>query len=339
VRRRATPVTRTATLTRREALVTAAAVVLFGAAHQGVAHADKRRVAYLSPSSVASGGGHLLAQFVLGLRELGWIEGTNLIVDARWGQNDAARYASLTSELLALQPDVFVGSTDFVLGPAVAATKTVPIVFIVSNDPVARGLVKSLSRPGANVTGLTTLDHELNPKRLALLKEAIPGLSKVGVFIGSLNVGPFSLDETEAAARTLGLVLVPAMIDRPEDLDAAFETFARAGVKGVVDTATGVVTFLARDRVAALAIKHGIAMFGIPPVADSGVLLSYGYNALALWKRAATLVDRILRGASAAEIPVEQVNVYELVVNLRTARLLGIDVPRSLIVQASRVIE
>jgi putative ABC transport system substrate-binding protein len=338
VRRRATLVTETAAFRRRKALLAAAAMALLGAAHQGVAQADKRRVAYLSPSAAASGT-HLFEQFVLGLRELGWIEGANLIVDARWGQNDAARYASLTSELLALKPDVFVGSTDFVLGPAMAATKTVPIVFIVSNDPVARGLVKSLSRPGGNVTGLTTLDHELNPKRLALLKEAIPGLSKVGVFIGGLNVGPFSLKETEAAGRKLGLVLVPAVVNRPEDIDAAFEKFARAGVKGVVDTATGVVTFLARDRVAALAIKHGIAMFGIPPVADSGVLLSYGYNALALWKRAAMLVDRILKGVPAGEIPVEQVNVYELVVNLRTARSLGIDLPHSLIVQASRLIE
>lgn len=325
-------------LRRRGTLLAAAGAALLIAAHGVVAQADKRRVAYLSPSAAASGA-HLLEQFVLGLRELGWIEGRNLIVDARWGQNDAARYASLTSELLALQPDVFVGSTDFVLGAAVTATKTVPIVFIVSNDPVARGLVKSLARPGGNVTGLTTLDHELNPKRLALLKEAIPSLSKVGVFIGSLNVGPFSLNETEAAGRRLGLVLVPAVVDRSEDIDAAFEKFAKAGVKGVVDTATGVVTFIARDRVAALAIKHGIAMFGIPPVADSGVLLSYGYNALALWKRAATLVDRILKGASPGDIPVEQVNVYELVVNLRTARALGIELPRSLMLQASRVIE
>jgi putative ABC transport system substrate-binding protein len=302
------------------------------------AQADtQRRIAYLSPSTPGTGA-HLLAQFVLGLRELGWIEGANLTVDARWGQNDATRYASLTSELLALHPDVFVGSTDFVLGPVLAATNTVPIVFIVSNDPVARGLVKSLSRPGGNVTGLTTLDHELNPKRLALLKEAIPGLNKVGVFIGSLNVGPYSLSETESAGRNLGLVLVPAVVDRPEDIDAAFEKFAQAGVKGVVDTATGAVTFVARDRVAALAIKHGIAMFGIPPVAYSGVLLSYGANSLALWKRAATLVDRILKGARPAVIPVEQVNVYELVVNLRTARALGIELPRSLMMQASRVI-
>ena len=336
--KRATLVTKTAKLSRREALLVASGAALLVAAHPAVAQANKRRVAYLSPSSATSGT-HLLDQFVLGLRELGWIEGGNLIVDARYGHNDAARYASLTSELLALRPDVFVGSTDFVLGPAVAATKTVPIVFIVSNDPVARGLVKSLAHPGGNVTGLTTLDHELNPKRLALLKEAIPGLSKVGVFIGGLNVGPFSLNETEEAGRRLGLVLVPAVVDRPEDIDAAFEKFAKEGVKGVVDTATGAVTFIARDRVAALAIKHGIAMFGIPPVADSGVLLSYGANALVLWKRAATLVDRILKGARPGEIPVEQVNVYELVVNLRTARSLGVELPRSLMMQASRVIQ
>lgn len=322
---------------RRKTLLAAAGATLLTTAHQAIAQVHKRRVAYLSPGSAS--GTHLVEQFVSGLQELGWIKGGNLILDVRWAQGDATRYASLTSELLALQPDVFVGSTDFVLDAAVAATKTVPIVFIVSNDPVARGLVKSLAHPGGNVTGLTTLDHELNPKRLALLKEAIPGLNKVGVFFGSLNVGPFSLSETESAGRKLGLALVPAVVDRPEDIDAAFEKFAKAGVKGVVDTATGVVTFLARDRVAALAIKHGIAMMGIPPVADSGVLLAYGYNALALWKRAATVVDRILKGANPRDIPVEQVNVYELVVNLRTARALGINLPRSLMLQASRVIE
>ena len=137
----------------------------------------------------------------------------------------------------------------------------------------------------------------------------------------------------------LGLELVPASIEKPEDIDLAFEKFARAGVQAVLDFATGFITFMARERVAALAIKHRMALCGTPSVADSGVLLSYGFDAPALFRRAATLVDRILKGAKPADIPVEQVNVYELVVNLRTARALGIKLPHTLMLQATRVIE
>ena len=177
------------------------------------------------------------AQFTSGLRELGWIEGSNLILDMRFAQGDAARYAPLTSELLVLQPDVFVASTDFVAVAIVAATKTVPIVFIIGTDPVGRGLVRSLASPGGNVTGFSTLDIEVYPKRLSLLKEAIPGLNKVGVFISSAD--RFGLDQLEDARRKLDLAFVPALIDRAEDIDAAFEKFAKAGVKGVIDYAAG----------------------------------------------------------------------------------------------------
>ena len=152
----------------------------------------------------------------------------------------------------------------------------------------------------------------------ALLKEAIPSLTKVGVFIGRHD--HFGLDHWEDARRKLGLEFVPALIDSPEDIDAAFEKFAKISVKGVVDYGAGGTTTIARERIAALAIKHRMAMFGLSAAAGSGVLLSYGYDISALFKRTATLVDRILKGAKPADISVEQVNVYELVVNLRTAR-------------------
>ncbi|HEY2977516.1 MAG TPA: ABC transporter substrate-binding protein [Burkholderiaceae bacterium] len=324
---------------RRRALLAAVSGLAFLASARGARSqtgAGKRRVAYFSYSSPAAGG-RFLAQFTAGLRELGWIEGSNLMLDVRWAQGDAARYAPLTSELLALRPDVFVASIDYAVLAAADATKTVPIVFINGTDPVGRGLVQSLQRPGGNVTGFATQDSELFPKRLALLKEAIPRLKKVGVFTSSQD--RLGLDALEDARRKLDLEFVPAVIDRPEDIDAAFDKFARAGVTGVLDYAAGATTLMARERVAALAIQHRMAMFGLPVVADSGVLLAWGYDIPALFKRAATLVDRILKGAKPADIPVEQVDVFELVVNLRTARALGIELPRSLMLQATRVIE
>jgi putative tryptophan/tyrosine transport system substrate-binding protein len=321
---------------RRRTLLTALGATLLAASHRATAQGGKRRVAYLAPPSPASGG-HLVAQFTSGLRELGWIEGSNLILDMRWAQGDPARYAPLTNELLALEPDVFVATSDYLLGPAMAATKTVPIVFIQGNNPVAQGVVKSLGRPGGNVTGFATLTVALHPKRLQLLKEAVPRLNKVGLFVNSQD--SVGLDTLDDARRILGLEFVPASIERPEDIDAAFEKFAKAGAQGVLDMATGAITFIARDRVAALAIKHRMALCGLPSAADSGMLLSYGYDILALFRRAATLVDRILKGAKPADIPVEQVSVYELVVNLRTARALGLELPRTLMLQATRVIE
>ena len=324
-------------MTSRRTLLAAVGATLLVATHRATAQAGKRRVAFLAigtPGPTERKIGSLLRS---GLHELGWIEGSNLISDERWDHGDATRWAPQTSELLALQPDVFVATTDFMLGPAVAATQTVPIVFIVGTSPVNRGLVKSLARPGGNVTGLATVDGELYPKRLALLKEAVPDLKVVGVFTSSqdrIGLGPL-----EDARRKLGLEFVPALIDRPEDIDTAFEKFAKAHVRGVIDFADSGLTFVERDRIAALAIKHRIAMLGHSALADFGVLLSYGYDIPALFKRAAPLIDRLLRGAKPADIPVEQVNVYELVVNLRTARALGIELPKSLMLQATRVIE
>ena len=219
----------------RRTLLTAVGATLLAASHAVTAQTGKRRIAYLAGSSPPTGG-PFLTLFTTGLNELGWIEGSNLIFDIRWAQGDPTRYAPLTSELLALQPDVFVATLDSMLGPAMAATKAVPIVFIQGSNPVGRGVVKSLGRPGGNVTGFATVATELDAKRLQLLKEAVPGLNKVGVFVSSQNiVGLGHLDE---ARRILRLELVPALIDRPEDIEVAFEQFANAGVKAVLH-ATG----------------------------------------------------------------------------------------------------
>lgn len=322
---------------RRRVLMATASALALSLSAPGVrtqTGAGKRRLAWLSIRPVGAAN----AQFTSGLRELGWIEGSNLTLDRRWTLGDAGRVAPLTRELLAVQPDALVIAVDFMAEAAAAATKTVPIVFVVGTDPVARGLVKSLARPGGNVTGFATLSGELFPKCLQLMKEAVPGIRKIGAFVGSRD--RIGLEALEDARGKLGLEFVPAVIDLPDDVDAAFDKFAAANVKGVMDFAAGAgASFVALERIAALAIQHRMAMLGLSTAGDSGALLSYGVNILALFKRAAALVDRILRGAKPADIPVEQINVYELVVNLRTARALGIELPRSLLLQATRVIE
>jgi len=322
-------------MNRRATLLAAAGATLLAVVQMAAAQSEKRRVAYLGISSPAVGA--FLQHTVPVLRDLGWIEGDNLILDVRWAYGDASRWAPLTRELLALRPDVFIATLDDMVEPAVAATRTVPIVFIIGKDPVARHLVKTLARPGGNVTGFATLDIQLDPKRLALLKEAVPGLTKVGVIVSRAD--RLSLDHLVAARNSLGIELVPALVEHAPNVEAAFEKFAKAGVQGVIDTAENGTTYLERQRIAALAIRYRMAMSGLAAAWDSGVLMTYGFDLSALFTKAATLIDRILKGARPADIPVEQISEYELTLNLRTARALGIELPRPLILQATRVIE
>jgi putative ABC transport system substrate-binding protein len=255
----------------------------------------------------------------------------------RFTRGDGARVAPLTAELLALRPDVFVASLDPMAIPAAASTATVPIVFVAGIDPVAYGLVESLSHPGRNVTGFTVGGPELGPKELSLLKEAVPGLRVVGVLVGVRD--RYKVEYLEEARRQLGLVLVQFELTRPGDIDEAFRMFAKAGATGVMDFSATPSTFDVRDRLAALAVQYRLPMMVQPGQADDGGLLAYGANIPDLFRRAAGLVDRILRGAKPADIPVEQANVYDFVVNLRTARALGLPLSRSVLLRATRVIE
>jgi putative ABC transport system substrate-binding protein len=328
--------------TRRDWLVTLGA----GACTLGVpipalaqAAAGQRRIAVLSVST-AAGTRHLWALFRSGLRDLGWIEGDNLVLDMRFAESDPARAAALTAELLAHKPDVFVSGTDREARAAAAATRSVPIVFAVGADPVGLGLVKSLASPGGNVTGLAVLGIELNPKRLSLLKEALPRLEKAGMLFSDGDASKAAaLEALEKAARQLGIKLLPAGVGNVHAFETAFETIARGGAKAVL-TNGGSLFFQHGRRFADLAIRHRIAaLANTTEGAEAGALLSYGTDLKENVKRLAPLVDRILKGANPATIPVEQPNVYELVVNLRTARSLGIELPSALLLQASRVIE
>ena len=298
-----------------------------------------RRVALLLTSSPAAAS-HLVKALVEGLGGLGWVEGRNLRMDVRYAGGDLSRHRPLAAELLAQKPDVFVASNEPVAQEAAALTKTIPIVFTIGFDPVDSGLVQSLARPGGNVTGLSVLTYELMPKRLALLKQAVPGLARVALMYrtGDANADRV-LKSLAEPARTLGLTIIPGDVRDAGGFERAFEQFAqkRAGAILLVPDA---FFFQHTARVTDLAIKHGLASsYSVVEYARAGALFSYGPDFAAIFRRSASVIDKILKGANPANIPVEQANVYELVVNLKTARRLGIKLPQTFLLQATQTIE
>lgn len=301
-----------------------------------------RRIAVLTILPQAGSKPYLDALYE-GLSELGWVEGRNLIVDVRYSDGEAARIRTLTTELLVFKPDVFFSATDVASMAAARSADPPPIVFAVGNDPVGSGLVRSLAHPGIRATGFSIQTYELSSKRLALLKEAIPSLRKVGVLVyqeGQPGT-QIALSQYSTAAETLGIGLLQFRVDTPEELELAFENMAKQGVHWFLMVANA--WFIQGPRLQqleSLALKYRSATCAFATLfADAGQLMSYSTDYFALFRRSAGLVDRILKGADPANIPVEQANVYELVLNQRTARAIGVTLPNSLLVQATRVIE
>ena len=321
-------------MTNRRSLLGASAATWLGA-WLAIAKGQNvnRRVALLGISDGPSNADLFRSR----LGELGWVEHGNLILERRFTHGDGASIAPLTAELLALRPDVFVAPFDTMAIAAAASTATVPIVFAVGIDPVGYGLVKSLSHPGRNVTGFSGGGPELGMKGLSLLKEAVPGLRVVGVLVG--NRDRYKVEYLEEAGHRLGLVLVQFELTRPDDIDEGFQAFAKAGARGVMDFSGTPSTYEVRDRLAALAIQYRLPMLVQAGHVQAGGLMSYGANVRDLFRRTGELVNRILRGANPADIPVEQPNVYDFVVNLRTARALGVVLPPSVMLRATSVIE
>jgi putative tryptophan/tyrosine transport system substrate-binding protein len=296
------------------------------------------RIGYLSSGTSLAGAGTTKA-FTDGLRDHGWIEGTNITVEYRWGGMGKALDAH-AAELARLPLDVVVA----VNTPAALAMKrtrtTLPVVFATVSEPVVTGLVGSLARPGTNFTGLTTINRELMAKRLEVLKQAIPRLARVGYLANpGYAVHQAQLPEMNAAARSLGLTLHLAEVRTPSELEGAFARMAAARVGAFIVQQDE----LFRDhRVAIAALERqrrlpGMYVFSVFP--HSGGLMSYGANAEDLYRRAAGYVDRILKGAKPSELPVERPTKFELVINLKTAKALGLTIPRSLLLQADQVIE
>ena len=297
------------------------------------------RIGVLIPGTSAAASHHLEA-FRQGLRELGYIDGKNIVLEVRWSEGRHDRLPDLASELVRLKVDVIVaGSTPGALA-AKNATGTIPIVILTTGDPVARGLVASLARPGGNRTGVTTLSKELSAKQLQLLKEAVPRVTRVAILLNPANpdTGP-SVKGMETAARVLGVQHQVLEVRDPNEFDNAFVTMSkeRAGALFVL----GDPMFIThRTRIVGLAAKSRLpAMYGNREFVDDGGLMFYGATLSDMWHRAATYVDKILKGAKPADLPVEQPTRFELVINLKTAKALGLTIPQSVLIRADQVIQ
>ncbi len=277
--------------------------------------------------------------FQQGLRELGYAEGRNIGIEYRWTEGRDERLPDLAADLVRLKVDVIVTSGPGTLA-AKRATTTIPIVMQISIDPVKLGLVASLARPGGNITGLATSTEDVPGKWLELLKELLPRVSRVAVLFDSTSVSAAQLKAVDAAASTLGVRLHRLKVERPDDLGAAFAEAHRNHAEGLIVFGSAFV-FAHRARFAELAANHRLpAIYDQKAfVVGSGGLMSYGPNVQDLFRRAATYVDKILKGAKPGDLPVEQPTKFELVVNLKTAKALGLTIPQSILIRADEVIQ
>ncbi len=280
----------------------------------------------------------LITAFVQRLRELGWIEGRTVAIEVRWAEGRSERFAEIAAEFVRLKVDVIVTTGGAVLA-AKQATSLIPIVFALANDPVGIGLVASLARPGGNVTGLSAQTTDLAGKRLEFLREVVPGLRRLAIMA---NVGypatALEVGEVQAAARTLGLDVTTFEIRRADDIAPAFE--ALKGRAEALYVAADPLVSANRIRINTLALGARLpTMHGIREYVEAGGLMSYGPSSPDLFRRAGDYVDKILRGAKPADLPVEQPTKFDLVVNLITAKALGLDVPPLLLARADEVIE
>jgi putative tryptophan/tyrosine transport system substrate-binding protein len=283
--------------------------------------------------------GQWVAAFVQRLRELGWIEGRTIAIEYRWGEGRNERFAEIAVEFVRRKVDVIVTSATAAVVVAKQATSVIPIVFAAAGDPVGTGLVASLARPGGNITGLSIQQTDVAAKRLELLREVVPGLGRLAILA---NVGSPSavldMREVQATARTLGLEVIASEIQRGEDIAPAFEA-----LKGRADAFYVCIDPLVgthRIRINTLALAKRLpTMHGSREFVEAGGLMSYGPNVADLFRRAGDYVDKILRGAKPGDLPVEQPTKFDLVINLTTAKALGLTLPETLLARADEVIE
>jgi putative ABC transport system substrate-binding protein len=277
--------------------------------------------------------------FRQGMRELGYVEGKNIAIEWRWAEGKFDRLPGLAAELARLDVDVIVAGGSTSTGAAKKATATIPIVMAQTNDPVGSGMIVSLAHPGGNVTGLSTLVPELSGKRLELLKEVVPKLSRVTVFGDSTAPGNAqSLKEAEPAAKALKISLQYLDVLAPKSIESAFREASKERA-GAVLVFVAPVLISRRKQIADLAVKNRLpAMYGQPEYVEDGGLMSYGVSVVDLYRRAATYVDKILKGAKAADLPVEQPKKFEFIINLKAAKQIGLIVPPNVLARADRVI-
>jgi putative tryptophan/tyrosine transport system substrate-binding protein len=286
--------------------------------------------------------GPSVGEFQRGLRDLGYVEGKNILIEYRYTEGKADSSPSLVAELVQLKVNILVVTSLAGIRAAKQATKTIPVVIVTTQDPVATGIVDSLARPGGNITGVTTLTRDLSGKRLELLKEAVVGISRVGV-LWDTNAGPgpaIAFKEYEAAAGGLKIQLESLAVRGPNpNLEGAFQTAAKGRASALVAIASFVLSRYPK-QIAELAIKNRMpSMNELSAYVEAGGLMSYSANNADQYGRAAVYVDKILKGAKPADLPVEQPMKFELVINLKTAKQIGLTIPPNVLVRADRVIK
>src|SRR5262245_35792026 len=297
------------------------------------------RIGYLSATSLSAIAGRTEA-FQQGLRELGLLEGKNIVIEWRSSEGKADRLPGLAAELVRLKVDIIVSGGPTATRSAKEATSTIPIVMAFDNDPVGSGFVASLARPGGNITGLSTLAPEISGKQLELLKEIVPRLSRVGVLGTSTNPGNAQvLKEMELAAGAYGVQIQYLDVRDPKDIETAFRAASKGRADAVVALAS---TFLISQQaqIAKLAIKSRLpAMYERREYVELGGLMAYGVSINDLDRRAATYVDKILKGTKPADLPVEQPIKFEFIINLKAAKQIGLTIPPNVLVRADRVVK
>lgn len=274
-----------------------------------------------------------------GLRDLGYVEGQNLIIEFRWAEGKYDRLPELAAELVRLKVDILVTHATVGTRAAKQATTTIPIVMAASGDPVAAGVVASLARPGGNITGSAFFNLELSAKRLELLKEAVPRTKRVAVLVHlDSTTNGLQLDAMEPAAKLLKVELQQFKVRGPNEFESAFTAMAKRRVDAVVINEEPMLIANAKG-IADLAAKQRLPSIGFKEIAEAGGLMAYGVNILEMYRRAAVFIDKILKGTNPRELPIEQATRFELLINMKTARALGIKFPNSILVRADKVIE
>jgi putative ABC transport system substrate-binding protein len=296
------------------------------------------RIGYLGVASHA-GYAREIEALLSGLRQLGYEEGKNIALYYQFAEGDYDRLPALASELVTVKVDVIVTHSTPGARAAKQATSTIPIVVTAAADLVSSGLVPSIARPGGNLTGLTFFFAEICAKRVELIKEAVPGVIRLGVLVNPYNPsGAIALTAMERVAGSLRMELLPMNVRAPEDFVGAFTMLVSRGAQALTFIEDGVLNSNAR-YIAQLAMQNRLPMIGESSVPEAGALMAYAVDRYDLWFRAAFLVDKILKGAQPADLPIDQAAKFDLVINLKTARAFGLEMPTSILLRATQVIE
>lgn len=327
---------------KRRTLIVLAAGIASAPSHAAAQGGQLRRIGFLS---LRSGPGEYDAAFREGLRQLGYVEGRTIDIDYRWGAGSVERTQALAVELVSRDVEIVVAATTVAVRAAMRATQRIPIIMAIAADPLGSGLVSSLSRPTANVTGMSLLSTDTSAKRLQIVRDLLPAAQRVAVLLvdrGGTDDGPINrrlVEQLRPAALQFGIALTLLTIAKPEELEAAFMAFRDAKAQALIVPANSLVID-SRRRVVDLAAAHGLpAMYEVEEFVAHGGLLSFGPNLADIYRRAAAYVDRILKGARPSDLPVEQPTTFRIAINLKVAAALNLAIPPTLLARADTVLD